>query len=228
MGGGKSKAIKSRKVRVTNIATTISRHGATWETVPTSIQVPIRAVPGVNIVVGTAPLYKFADGSARVNNQVLCINYEDAVRQLGFTKDFHNYTLCEHMYAAFRLYGVSPVVYIPVGPDPLIHRVASPPKEYTLLNGRVNLDYKDYIQDATLIIRAPGGDAYVLGTDYVFDVDINNEDLVVVRLAGGAIPTPNSIIEMEGFRMTPQAITVNNIIGGVDADGNTSGIASIE
>src|SRR5277367_1035395 len=114
------------------MATTLERHGATFEIAPTPIQVPIRSAPGINFVVGTAPLYKFPDGAARVNKQVLCNTWADFVSQLGFSKDFFNYTLCEHAYAAFRLYGVSPVVYQCVGPDPLLDRVAFPAAPFTL------------------------------------------------------------------------------------------------
>ena len=87
----------------------------------TALTVPQEATAGLQVVVGTAPVNMAADPSSAVNTPVLANSAQEAMQELGYSKDFEKYTLCATMYATSNLYQVFPVVYINVL-DPKRHR----------------------------------------------------------------------------------------------------------
>src|SRR5215472_7888025 len=161
------------------------KHGASWSDVPTSIISPVQAVPGVNVVFGAAPLHLVQGGKAAINKPNLFNSYEEAVTALGFSLDWEQYDICEHMDAQFVEFGMYPVIYVPVN-DPEAGKIAFPPTSFTLANGQVDTLHNDLIAWDIVVAPSSGGTPYVLGTDYLLTLSSTNT-WVITRVATGAI-----------------------------------------
>jgi Bacteriophage tail sheath protein len=200
------------------------KHGVSWSDLPTSVIAPVEAVPGVNVVFGSAPLHLIKGGAAFVNKPRIYNRYEDAVAELGYSSDWETYDICEHMDACFVEFGMYPVVYVACN-DPEDGQVAYPSTEFTLANGQV--DTLKSLIAWSIVIKDEGGTlTYVDGEDYLLSLSKNNT-WVVTRLATGDIPTDTSKIKVEGYE-PGGTVTETEIIGGVDNNGVRSGLEVIE
>ena len=99
------------------------KHGVFISEESTAVSVPQESSTGLQVVVGTAPVNTADDPSSLVNVPVLANSAVEAMKTLGYSSDFENYTLCASMYVTNNLYQVSPVVYINVL-DPTKHKKA--------------------------------------------------------------------------------------------------------
>src|SRR5215831_8796241 len=112
-------------------------HGVSWQDVPTSVIAPVEAIPGVNVVFGSAPLHLVIDGKDRINKPCLFNRFQDAVTSLGFSSDWERYDICEHMDSLFVEFGMFPVIYVPCN-DPEDGAATFPDTPFTLVNGQVD------------------------------------------------------------------------------------------
>src|SRR5215469_5097247 len=116
------------------------KHGVSWEDVPTSVISPVAAYPGMNVVIGSAPIWQCTDpvlGPKLVNTPRIYNSYEEAVAEMGYSNDWKTYDICEHMDALFVEFGMYPVTYINVL-DPTKAAVVVPPTNFPLVNGQVD------------------------------------------------------------------------------------------
>lgn len=88
------------------------RHGVYTSEVATSIT-PMITAATPTVAFGTAPIH-LASEPAGANVPVLCYNLEEFVKQFGWSDDFDTYTLCEVAQVHFKLFNVSPVVFVNV------------------------------------------------------------------------------------------------------------------
>jgi phage tail sheath protein FI len=201
-------------------------HGVSWSDVPTSIISPVEAVPGVNVVFGSAPLHLIANGKNFINVPRVYNRYEDAVAELGYSTNWAFYDICEHMDSVFVEFGVFPVIYVAVN-NPETGATTLAPKTLTLVNGQVNSG-EEMIAWTIAVKDSAGAITYVLGTDYLLSLDAANKT-IITRITGGAIPAANSQIQLSGKHPTTQPITSTDIIGGVDiTTGKRTGLEVIE
>ena len=91
--------------------------GGSTRQVDTSVSTPVTADSGIAFVVGAAPAHTVG-GS--VNDPIMCQSYAEAVAAMGYSDNWGNYPICEAIYAQFKLYGVSPVVFVNIL-DPAKH-----------------------------------------------------------------------------------------------------------
>ena len=117
------------------------RHGIYTSEIPTSLRPMTNVDSGVVVAFGTAPVHLAAE-SAGANKPILCYTYAEAVKQLGYSKDFDSYTLCEVMDTQFVLFGMAPVVFV---------NVLDPEKHKTAVRDNVGRE----IVDHTLIVTDP-------------------------------------------------------------------------
>src|SRR5215471_1153430 len=117
------------------------KHGVSWADVPTSVITPVPSYPGINVVLGSAPLHLAANGQNAINTPRVYNRYEDAVAELGFSTDWDTYDICEHMDAIFVEFGVFPVIYIACN-DPTKGATPHAPSSFTLANGQVDTGLK--------------------------------------------------------------------------------------
>ena len=84
------------------------QHGVRVLEQATSIVAPILGTAGLQVVFGTAPINLADDPYKVTNTPLIAYSWAEAVKQLGYSADYKNYTLCEAMYASFQLIGVAP------------------------------------------------------------------------------------------------------------------------
>src|SRR5215831_1593672 len=204
------------------------KHGVSWADVPTSVISPVEAIPGVNVVFGSAPLHLVQNGKAALNTPNLFNRYEDAVAALGYVTNWSRYDICEHMDAQFVEFGMYPVVYVPVN-DPEQGATTLAPLTVTLVAGQVDTG-KELLRWTIVVKNSPGATiTYVEGTDYVLSLSATNT-WIITRLATGTIPSATSALQVTGKIVAATSpVTAATIIGGVDSvTGARTGLEVIE
>nr|DAF27422.1 MAG TPA: tail sheath tube [Caudoviricetes sp.] len=199
------------------------RHGIRVLETPTDTGKPVSGNSGLQVVFGTAPVNLIDKPENSVNKLIYCETYEDAVRQLGYSEEFEKYTLCQSMYASFKLFKVAPVIFVNVL-DPKKHKTViaetSVPvidKQAVLTDTGVLLSSITVKSETTNLVR---------DTDYILSFDSSGK-LVVTLLSTGSAYSATSI-KISGEKLDPSAVTSADIVGGYDAvTGKESGIELI-
>ena len=89
-------------------------HGPRTMEEPTSMSAPVRGTSGLQVIIGTAPVHTCENYKELVNKPILIEGWDEAVETLGYSDDWKKYTLCQSMYASFKIYNISPVIFINV------------------------------------------------------------------------------------------------------------------
>lgn len=165
------------------------RHGIYTREVPTSLISMTEATAALPVYVGTAPVHLATD-PAEANKAVLCYNYASATTQLGYSKEWDKYTLCEAMYSQFSLFGMAPVVFINVL-DPKKHKKTLASTEKQIQDKVVTIE--DPVLLNTLKVSATnGGAAATINVDYT--AAFNDEGKLLIGIvATGALKSATSV-----------------------------------
>ena len=178
----------------------------------TSMAVPVSGTSSLQVVVGLSPVNMAKEPAEAVNKPVIAYTYAEAVRKLGYCSDLKHYTLCQSMDASFKVFSVSPVVFINVL-DPARHK-----KEYTneripVISGTATIREAGILPEG-LTVEA-GEKTLVPETDYVtqFDTDGGLEiTLLTTENTGGVAE-----LKVSGTQLDPEKVTKADIIGGYNA-----------
>ncbi|MCB2187683.1 MAG: phage tail sheath family protein [Deltaproteobacteria bacterium] len=187
------------------------RHGVYIQELPTAL-IPMRTLYArMPVVVGTAPVHILEGGAdLPVNKPVLCFSKDEFVAAFKDSTDLASFTLCEAAEVLLTLYRVAPVVFINVL-DPAKHKAAVAEADYTFAAGVITLAHT---YPLNLVVKsADGATTYTAGVDYT----VNRIGGVVTRLADGAIAA-EATVKVSYDRIDPGAVTVDDIIGGVDPE----------
>ena len=201
------------------------RHGVYKSEVPTSLISPVQTEAGLPVIIGTAPIHLGSDSEAisNVNKPQLIYTYSEAVSLFGYSDDWEKYTLCEFIYSQFALFAVSPCVLINVL-DPSKHKEVVAPVDFAILDGSANLG-QNVILSAGLTFEE--GTTYTAGVDYSTGYD--DEGIAILSVIKGGRLSSAGTVKVGFTRMKPNAVTANDIIGGVDAStGAYSGLELID
>ena len=76
-------------------------HRIDTKEIPTQLMAPVNGVAGLQVVVGTAPVNRAEDPQTVVNTPVVAYSFPEAMRLLGYSDDYKNYTLCQSMDASY-------------------------------------------------------------------------------------------------------------------------------
>lgn len=195
-------------------------HGIRASEVPTSLIPPVNTTAGLPVVWGTAPVHLTDDPQAYVNKPVICYEYGEAVKTLGYSGNWKDFTLCESMFSEFQLYGVKPIIFINVL-DPKKHKTAVPEKAVPLVSGVATIT--DPVIKSTLVVKdGIGGTKLVENEDYIAEFNDDGE-LVITDIAGG----PDSGLEnfaVSYDKVDASKVTAMDIIGGVSQSGEVKGL----
>lgn len=209
-------------------------HGVKVSEKPTSILPPVSVSAGVPFIVGTAPV-NMSDES-NVNKPVLCSSYAEAVAAFGYVPPVadasglkkYEYTISEFIYSQFALFGASPVIIVNVL-DPSKHKKAASVASITLgADGSVTIEETGLILSS--ITLSKNEDTYELGVDYEAAFD-DDGYLVITALKDGdnfKIPTGEAVTVTGAQKLNPAAVTANDVVGGVDVQGNKSGFELVD
>ena len=195
-------------------------HGIRASEVPTSLIPPVNTIAGLPVVWGTAPVHLTEDPQAYVNKPVICYEYSEAVKALGYSGNWKDFTLCESMFSEFHLYGVKPIIFINVL-DPKKNKTAEPEKAGPLVSGVATIT--DPVIKSTLVVKdGIGGTKLVENEDYIAEFNDDGE-LVITDIAGG----PDSGLESFAVsydKVDASKVTATDIIGGVSQSGEVKGL----
>ncbi len=197
-------------------------HGARAEEKATSVVKPDVSTSGLQVVIGTAPVNRIRGGGELVNRPVLAYDYEEAVSKLGYSEDWQKYTLCQSMYATFKLVKTAPIILInvlDVGKDCKAVAAGS-------WNCRDNEEYRftspDIIADS--IVVKTGETTLEEGTDYVVTMD--DDGFCILSVLPGTTYTSLTVEAKEvSF---DRADMIQRVVGGYSAPtGKNLGISAV-
>ena len=203
------------------------KHGVYVSEVATSILPPVEATAGIPFIVGTAPV-NMTDPK-NVNKPVLCYNYAEAVAAFGYVppKDDANsglkkyeYTISEFIQSQFALFGVAPVIIVNVL-DPEKHKK-------TATTTSVTLDTKTgsaVIAETGILPETVTLEGYSKGTDFIIAFD-DDSNIVITSLSdnsGSFKCEVGKALTFSAEKLDPSAVEAEDIVGGVDVNGNNSG-----
>ena len=182
------------------------------------------------VYVGTAPVNLvrgFADAGV-INEPIKLSNMVDAQRKLGYAADWGTFTLCEVMNAHFNntLGNIGPIYVINVlDPSEGKHRKAEETtKQLSFTGGRAEFASGTIILDTLTIAKSEGGD-YAEGTDYAVDYNFTKGTVIITSLIDDSPLT--GTLTASFYEVDDTAIADEDIIGGVTASGEYSGLSSI-
>ena len=210
-------------------------HGVRISEVPTSLLPPVEVSAGIPVIVGTAPV-NMTDPE-NVNKPVICYSYDEAVAAFGFVPATGNaegpkkfeYSISELIQSAFSFYRVCPIICINVL-DPTKHKKA--------------------IQTSSLIFDAKSGTAVISETGIIPDsVSLTSEDKTLIRdtdyvlsfdsdgtviltslkgADGNFLCDADTEYTVTAEKLDPDAVAPADIVGGVDSEGNKTGLQLID
>lgn len=182
------------------------------------------------VYVGTAPVNLvrgFADAGV-INEPIKLSNMVDAQRKLGYAADWGTFTLCEVMNAHFNntIGNIGPIYVINVlDPSEGKHRKAEETtKQLSFTGGRAEFASGTIILDTLTIAKSEGGD-YAEGTDYAVDYNFTKGTVIITSLIDDSPLT--GTLTASFYEVDDTAIGDEDIIGGVTASGEYSGLSSI-
>lgn len=187
------------------------QHGVRVQEQATSVVDPIQGTAGLQVVFGTAPVNLANNPYGVTNTPVIAYSWNEAVSQLGYSSDFASYTLCQSMYASFKLFGVAPVIFINVL-DPTIHKKTNESVDVSVESLQATVEVPGILPD-TVVVKSDGT-ALDADIDYVLSFD-ENGNLVITLLSSGAGASA-STLTVDSESIDPSAVTADDIIGATD------------
>lgn len=155
----------------------------------------------------------------------MAYTYADAVAALGYSDDWTNYSLCELVHSHFVLYQKAPLILVNVL-DPANHKVTVAPAAVNV-NNRVAMLNDEGVLLTTLKVRSSDGNStYVAGTDFTAAFDEDGR-VVLTTKASGAIAANTVQLSIGYDKVSPEAVDMNDIIGGLTSGGDYTGFELI-
>lgn len=196
-------------------------HGVKTNEIPTALIPPSKLADGIPVFIGTAPVQQVEDGVKNANKAVMLNNYKEAVEQFGYSDDWGNYTLCEVMYAAFKLYGVAPIVFINVL-DINEHKTIITDTTIEINEGKAILPIGIVTNTLKIVSNDNEAEVYKEGVDYLITYSDEGILQLITIPAGGLENIKN--IKISADILNPEQVTKGDIIGGIDINtGNREG-----
>lgn len=192
-------------------------HGVRVQEQATSLVAPILGTAGLQVVFGTAPVNLADDPYSVTNTPILAYSWAEAVSQLGYSADFAHYTLCESMYASFKLVGVAPVVFVNVL-DPKTHKKTNEPATVQVVDMAATVKITGILKDSVTVKK--GEDTLAPDTDYILAFD--DDGYLAVTLVASGSAAEATELTVESTSIDPEAVTANDVIG-VSATGGEKG-----
>lgn len=196
------------------------KHGISTSENSTSVKSPVQALSALTVAVGTAPINLTAE--MPVNKPVVAFTFSEAVQKLGYSDSFSSFTLCEVMDTHFRLYNVSPVVFINVL-DPTKHKTDVTNQSINVQNKQATINQEGVLL-STLVVKTSSGTTLAKGIDYT--ASFNSQGRVIIAaVEGGQITSSVTSLQVSYSYLDPTKVTDADIIGGYDATtGKTTGL----
>ncbi|KYD24614.1 phage tail sheath family protein [Parageobacillus toebii] len=198
------------------------RHGISISERSTSVKSPVQVLSALTVAVGTAPIH-LATETVSINKPVLAMSFDEAVRKLGYSSNYSNFTLCEVMDTHFKLYNVSPVVFINVL-DPSKHKTDVTNQSISVQNKKAIINQEGVLLNTLAVKLTSGGNNLAKDIDYTATYDDTGK-VVISAVDGGAISASTTSLVVSYSYLDPSKVTDSDIIGGYDAStGKSTGL----
>ena len=194
------------------------QHGVYTNEQETSLVAPLTGTAGLQVIVGTAPVNLAADPYSCTNKPVIAYNYAEAAAGVGYSDNWQDYTICQSIYASFKVLNVAPIIMINVL-DPAKHIQPLTETTVNVIDGQATLSTKGILLDKLTVKN--GDTALKVGKDYTaaFD-DAGNVVITMITTA--------TSLKVSGKVIAPDMITAEDIVGGYNvATGVETGIGVI-
>ncbi len=197
----------------------MSKHGVFIQEEATALAVPITGNSSVQVVIGTAPINLAEDPSAVVNTPILAQTATEAMKALGFSTDFDDYTLCQSMYVTGNLFPVGPVVYINVlDPTKAAHVTTLAAAAYTVTDLQATVNQTGIMPGSYLTVKTVADNPVTLVEDTDYTVSFDENGYLVVTLIAGSTHAGETQLTISGTKLNPAGVTAADIVGAVDAN----------
>lgn len=180
-------------------------HGVRVQENPTSLTVPIEGTAGLQVIFGTAPVNLAEDPYSVTNELVIAYSYKEAVAALGYSNDFKKYTLCQSIYACFKVFNVAPIILCNVL-DPNKHKKNNEVQELNVIDSQATLKLAGVLLDK---LKIKNGEAE-LSKDIDYIATFDDDRYVIISLTDSSIST----ITVESVSIDPEQVDKDDIIGG--------------
>lgn len=201
----------------------VYNHGIRVLEEETALTMPVNGTAALQVIFGTAPINLAADPKASVNVPRLCYSFAECVECFGYSDDFEKYTLCQSMYANFKLFAVAPIVLVNVL-DPEKHAKGNQETQYTVAAGQVLIPVKGILLDSLKVVN--GEEELTADVDYVATFD--DEGDVIITLIEGGKGENATALKVTSKSIDPSLVTKSDIIGGYDSvTGEETGIETV-
>lgn len=201
------------------------KHGSFASELGTKLLGVLNAGANISFVVGTAPI-NLTDES-NVNKLYRLGNQTEAIKLFGYDEDWEKYTLSEAIDIFFKKYQIAPVYFVNVL-DPKKHKKEVPAEVNKLVDDKMVLTQLGALKSSVVVeivvptkVKSDGANP-VPEKDYKL---VFNEDnrLVIVRTTDSIIK-PTDSLSVTYSILDATMVTSKEIIGGIDTQGNFSGI----
>lgn len=200
-------------------------HGVKASEVSTSLLATVSTTAGLPVVFGTAPVHLTSDPKAYVNKPVICYSWDEAVKALGYSSKWDEYTLSEVMYSEFKLYGVKPIIFINVL-DPEKHKTAVTDTEGHVVGSKKVVLDDAVLLDTVKVKTAAETEPAILNTDYT--AAHNDDGQTVISIVEGGALAGSEKIFIDYDKVDASKVKADDVIGGASADGKSKGMELID
>ncbi|RHR51973.1 phage tail sheath family protein [Clostridium sp. AF18-27] len=211
------------------------KHGIEIIEKATSFPSPTATRHGVQVVFGTAPVNLAQNPAAAANRPIKVSTFEEAEKALGYSDDWENYTLCQSMYASFKLFQIEPVIFINVL-DPQNHVKDLTEKAYEVNNHQVTIESAGILADTITVLGQTGNSGAGLatagessaagenvpltkGTDYITRFD--EFGYLSIALLSTGLAYQSAELTVSGKMLDPEMVTEADMIGAYNAETGT-------
>lgn len=202
-------------------------HGIAVREEATAITAPIEGTAGLQVIVGTAPVYQLSNPSAAVNKPIIAYSYAEAVEQLGYSDDWESFTLCQSIYACFKVFNVSPIILINVlDPSDADHIAAFSMASVDVASHKVKFTSK-YVLAGSLTVKDGDEHNLAAGTDY--EITYDDEGYGTLTLISTSTYYNATTLTIGGSKLNPAGVTASDVIGGYNAStGAYTGLGCVD
>lgn len=183
-------------------------HGISISEEATALTIPKESSAGLQVVIGTAPINMIENPESAVNKPILATSSTEAQKNLGYSKNFKDFTLCQTMYITANVCIVSPVIYINVL-DPAKHKKALVEQTVKVDSFQATVELEGILKKGLLV--KSGETVLTENTDYTLTFDTDGF-LVITLIAAGAGAAATEL-KVSGTMLDPSAVDKYDIIG---------------
>ena len=188
------------------------KHGIEVIENSTSFPTPLSTRYGVQVVCGTSPVNLAEDPYGMANMPVKADNFEDAAKLLGYSDFWDKYTLCESMDASFKLFNVSPVIFINVL-DAKKHFKSMDESSYPVTNHQINLKTDGILKDTVKITVVQEEVSKTLSEDVDYVMEFDETGALIITLLRSSTAYEINEAKISFRAIAPEMVTEEDIIG---------------